>query len=281
MRVTAARPRRRSAAVSVVEVLTSSFVLTLLLGATLAVSNSVARSADRNQIDTRMVGDARLALDEVLYQLRSASLVLPSQTLVGNSYTTAADGKTFVLSAPGYDPASSTMLLADVTDYIAIQYDSTSKVLTETVVAGAGSKRPGRIRKLLVRNLGGFSCTFRARDRATATATGTQAFALKAPLASGATPAVFVDGVATASSLSSSGTYGSVLVPILTAGADVQIVYDVDPTRFATATASISTDSDKPALEAVVKMQFSETDSRGNPRTLSLDGAARLRNRRG
>jgi len=272
--------RRRNAAISQVEALTTAFTLALLLVGALAVTSSVARGTDRYQRDVQMVGDARVGLDEVLYQIRSASMVMPSQqTLAGSSYIPTADGRVVVLSAPGYNPASDTVLLPGVTDYIAF-YTESGK-LKETVVPGLGSARVARTQKTLVKNVDSFQCTFKARDYATGSAVGTNTFALKSRPVSGNTPVVYINGVQTSATYSSSGSYGSVTVSNLALGADVQIVYTVDPTQFATDTASILSDSDKPALEVSVQVRLRDVDNRLNARIVNLDGAARLRNRRG
>lgn len=276
------RRRRRprcAPGLSLVEVSVAMTVMGLLLTTALGISGSVTRAADKNGVETRLTGDAREALDEVLYQVRGASSVLPSRALGGLTYTTNAAGTTVVLSAPGYDPASTTVLLPGVTDYVAFQYDSQAKTVVETLVPGAGSKRPARNRYLLAEKVEGFRCTFRARDVFTP-GTGSVALVLRAPMASGASPIVYVNGVQTAATAVTALSVTTVTVPVTAAGSEVQVVYDVNPTTYATATAALSEDV-KPALEAVVELRFADQDSRRNVRTVTLHGAARLRNRRG
>jgi len=263
------------------EVTVAATVMGMTLTAALGISGAVTRAADKNGIENRQVGDARVALDEVLYQTRSASAVLTDGTLAGFPLVrTSTNGSTVVLAAPGYNPASSTVILPTVTDYVIFQYDAGNKRLLQTTRPGTGSVRPVRSSYVLAKNVSGFRCTFRARDYHLRSG-GQTSFPLKATLATGASTVVLVDGVETPHTRSTSGTFGTVSIGSAVTGTHVEVIYEVNPTSFATDIATILTEGDRPALEAVVELEFAETDSRRKTRTLTLNGAARLRNRRG
>lgn len=295
--------RRARAGFSIMEGLMTAAVLGVLLSSALGISGAVARSGSRGDVETQMVGDARLAVDEMLYQIRSASHVVASQSLTSGgstlTYTTTAasgsianstvslantttsSGSTYVFAAPGYDPAAPTVLLSGVTDYIAIQYDKAAGKVYEVVVPGTGSKRQARTsRRALLKNVKSFYCTFKARDYALATGTSLTVTLRAKPIS---TPVVYVNGAVRTSNVTvaSLGSTATVTLSSLTSGDDVQVVYDVDPSTYATLTSSLTDDEFKPALEATIDIQLAAKDGQNIERVIDLDGAARLRNRRG
>jgi hypothetical protein len=238
----------------------------LTLIAALSVSSLSLRAADKNYTETGQTGGSRQAMDETLYQLRGANQVVRSQSVNGTTTTTGVSQ--VVLAAPGYDPAIAKFYLDNITDYVTLRYDATTKQLLETIVPGTGSVRPTRTNYVLARNVAGCTFTYRVRDYFVSSSTGNTRFTLNAtPLSA---PKAYVNGVATTGSYNSSnGTYQ---VNLNSSKSDVQFVYEISPTSGSNAMALVG--------EVDVVLQFSDKDSRQMTRTMTLQGAARLRNSR-
>jgi hypothetical protein len=251
---------------SIVEFTVAGFVMLLTLLAALSVSSVSLRAADKNYTEVGQTGGSRQAMDETLYQLRGANEVRSSQVVNGTTTTTGASQ--VVLAAPGYDPAVARFYLDNVTDYVSLRYDATNKRLLETIVPGTGSVRPVRTNYVLARNVVGCTFTYRVRDYFVSNATGNTRFTLNAkPLS---TPRVYVNGVATNGSYNSSnGTYQ---VNLSSTKSDVQFVYEISPTSGRSAMLLVG--------EVDVVLQLADKDSRQVTRTMTLQGAARLRNSR-
>jgi Tfp pilus assembly protein PilW len=260
--VARAAGRRRVAGLTIIEMLVTTFVFSLAMAGVLALISAASIAFDRSRVETDQSSDARLAMDEMLYQLRSAGLVISSQTLSGTTYTTGSS--TVTLQAPGYDPSTTNVFLSGVSDAAAFQYDTSTHTLRETIVPGAGSVRPSRSQKVLASNVQSLACTYRVRDQFTTTTAGSVALTLSASPQS--TPTVYVNGAASTASFN--GTSATVSVP--SAHSDVQFVYPVTPTS---ATLPFVTEMD-------VTMSFQTLDSRRIARTMTIQGGARLRNQR-
>jgi hypothetical protein len=247
-----------------VEMVTATAVATAVLFTGLSVSSMALRAADKNGTENGLSGDSRLAMDETLYQLRGCSQVLASHVLNGETHTTSASE--VVLMSPGYNPASPKIFLGSVTDYIAIQYDATSKRLIETIIPGPGSVRPARNKQVIARNVKSCTFTYRVRDIFTSGSSGSTKFTLNAtPLS---TPVLYVNGVLTSYTYNSSNN--SATVSLSGKSNDVQFVYDITP--------SSGTDALARVCEVNAIFQLSTTDGRQITRTATLHGAARLRN---
>jgi type II secretory pathway pseudopilin PulG len=256
------RRRRAMGGLTIIEMLVTTFVFSLAMAGVLALISAASIAFDKGRTETDQGNDARLAMDEMLCQLRASGLIVASQTLGGTTFTTGSAVVTGV--APAYDPATTNVILSGVSDAIAFKYDSQAQTVSETIVAGTGSVRPNRSQRVIARNVQSLACTYRVRDQFTATASGNVNLTLSA--APQATPAVYVNGAAGTCTVS--GTTATVNSPA--AGADIQLVYPVTPTS---ATLPFVSEVD-------VTMNFQALDSRRIARTMTIQGGARLRNQR-
>lgn len=262
--MTAMQDSRRRSALGLTELIVSLFVVSLILAAVISLTGSVLRVTDRSSTDNSMNDNARLAMDEMLLQIRCSSKILPllpGTVLSGNTYTTS--NSSLVLTAPGYNPASSAVFLG-VTDYVTYRFNAANKTLTETIRPGAGSVRPSRIDTVLARNVSSVAYTFKARDQFKVIVAGTRTLTLKAtPLQK---PVAFINGVAATCSWG-----GGATVSVTTAqnGSDVQLIYPVSPAAAVTAASEV---------EAV--LTFTALNGRRQTQTQTIQGAACLRNSR-
>ena len=251
-------------ALGLTELIVALAVVSLILAAVISLTGSVLRVTDRSSTDNNMNDNARLAMDEMLLQIRCGSQILsalPGTVLSGNTYTTSSSS--LVLTAPGYNPANSAIFLG-VTDYMTYRFNAATNTLTETIRPGAGSVRPARVDMVLARNVSNVVFTYKARDQFKVMVAGSRTLTLKAiPLQK---PVAFVNGVAASCTWGGGAT---VTVTTTVNGSDVQFVYPVSP---ASASAAGS------EVEAVVT--FSALNARQQAQTQVIQGAACLRNAR-
>jgi hypothetical protein len=245
-----------------IEVLVGTFVLSLVSAGALGVISAVSTTFSRLATESDEVTAARLAMDEMTFELRGANQVLAAQTLNGVTFTTG--GSTLVFSAPGYDPATAAVFLGGVTDYVAFQHDAAARTLSETLVKGAGSVRPDRNQKVIARSVESAVFTYRVRDQFTAKTTGLGTFTLSATPQT--TPVVYING--SASSCTLVGKVATVTIP--SKNADVKYFYTDTPCA----------DTLPSVTEVDLTMTLQANDSRNITRTLTLSGGARLRNLR-
>jgi len=266
MRVALRLKRRpRCCGLTLIEVMVTTFVLALVLTTLLAMTSVTLRTTDRRQVEGTLHHRARLAMDEVLLQLRASDLVLPSRSIASLTYST--NGSNIVFSSPGYAPSNTSVFLANVTDYVAFTYDTSDKTLRQTIGVGSGSVRPNRTSFRLADKVSSLTFTYHVREQFKAS--GSTTFTLSAtPLAA---PTAFVNGAAAFSSYDAAAK--TVTVASASSGADVQILYTISPTANAGAALAFVSQVD-------VTMVLSNTDGRNITRPFTLNGSARLRNKR-
>jgi hypothetical protein len=241
------------------------FVMSLVLLIALSISSVAMQSADKNNTETGMTGSSRLAMDEALYQIRGAKQVLAASPITGLSGTTGASQ--IVLAAPGYNPAVTSFYLDNITDYVVLRYDTTSKKLFQSLVPGTGSVRPLRTNYVLASNVSSCAFSYRVRDYFTSGAKNNAQFTLKAvPLSR---PVMYVNGVQT-DSFNISGQ--TVTISLTSKSNDIQFVYSINPATAGTTLEFVG--------EVEIALNLLAKDSRQADRTLTLQGAARLRNNR-
>jgi Tfp pilus assembly protein PilV len=257
--------RHAAQGVTMVEVLVAGFVMTLIFSGLVTFVSGVNRSMSQQTTENGLSDSARVSMDEMLSDLRGAKGILASRTLNGTAYTSS--GQDVVFLAPGYDPATTQVVLSGANDAIALDFDSQRGVIEETVVPAAGSIRPARTRYTLARNVLAVAYTYSARETFRAGGTGSQTFTLTGtPMAQ---PLVLVDGIGTACTYNAGARTVTVNVPVR--GANVQALYGVQPTD----TAAL------PLISQVdVAVTFQGQDSRLRTYTFVMPGSARLRNYR-
>ncbi|HVK03522.1 MAG TPA: hypothetical protein VM490_08610 [Armatimonadaceae bacterium] len=258
--------RSRRTASSLTEALVFAAVLGLLMTGVLALVSFAATTGTKTMTMDDLGDDARLAVDEVVYQVRSGDLILPSRTLGTLSYQT--NGSSIVLRTPGYDPATTAVFTGN-SDFVALRFDQNTRMLTQTIQKSTGSARPTRTEKVLARNVASTIFTYRVRDQFTPTESGLHTLTLsRVPLSA---PKVFINGVPAASTFS--GMAQSVTVTTPYRGSDVQVTYAVSPTANSGAALNSVTEVD-------VTIRLTDRDQRNIERVQTLQGGARLRNRR-
>ena len=142
-------------------------------------------------------------------------------------------------------------------------------MLTETIQKSSGSARPTRTEKVLARNVAAAIFTYRVRDQFTATESGAQVLTLsQVPLSA---PKIFINGQPAAPNFNTLSKSLSVTTPYR--GSDVQVTYAVSPTANAGAALANVTEVD-------VTLRLTDRDRRNIERVQTLQGGARLRNRR-
>ncbi len=260
------RPRRGAA---LIETLMAIFVLSLLTTFLLSLGSLAGRTADRGLLETGMQARGRIALDEMLREVRAADQILVNRTISGQNVATGPSD--LVLQAPGFNPAagSGAQVLLAVKDAVAFRYDAAGRRFTETTVVAAGSRRPVRTALVLADNVQSVAFTYFARDAATADG-ATSVYTVEAlPVAA---PTAYVNG-ATAACTWTAGTNTVTLAARPAAGADVQFLYAVDPQASSGAALRYVSRVD-------VVLTLSQTDGRAVRRTVTLAGSAGPRNSR-
>lgn len=264
----AARRRRRAqGAWSIAEVTVASLMIAMLVSGVLALTGTVARSSDKHTTQAELADDARLAVDEMLSHLRGARLVLENGSVAGRSYATG--DAAVVVEAPAYHPAAAGILLPGVSDRVAFRFDRRDGELVESIEPGAGSVRPSRSEKVLARGVADVAFSFRVCDVRPVQKDGSPIFTLSAPATE--TPAAFVNGVRAGCEATAGGSY-RVIASDLRAGDEVQFLYPVSPAAGAAVLGRVT--------QVDVTLRMAARDSRQIERRLTLQGAARLRNRR-
>jgi len=255
-------------AITLVEVLVAVVIISLLGLTMMTGIRALVIGADRQNTESNMGMDARASIDEYLYQSRYASSVVTSYTAATRTFTTG--NSSVVFQAAGYDPSTAGIVLPGVTDYLIFSYDATNRQFLETIVPGAGSKRPSRANYRLARNVQAVTYTYRTRDQFTSTVAGPAIYTLSTNAI--AVPLVYVDGVA-ASCTWSAATPQKISVNTATVGSSILVLYSVSPTDNAGAALSYVKQVD-------VTLDLASNDSRSYTRTLTMTGTACLRNQR-
>lgn len=262
------RGRRSVAGATLLETLAALWVFGLLTTLLLALSSAANRAADHRLIQETLRARARTSLDEILREVRAADRVLPSRVI--SSQTVTSGAANVVLQASGYNPAQAGVAaLLNVKDVIAFRHDATAGTLSETTVVNAASSRPRRTALTFAQRVQSIAYTYYVRDRFAADGIAL-AYTLHAKPS--AAPTAYVNGVAVTSAWVA-GTSTLTLAAKPAAGADIQIVYSVDPA--ANSGAALAWVS-----RVNIVVTLSQTDGRGVARTVTLAGSALLRNYR-
>jgi hypothetical protein len=250
-----------------VETLTATFVMSLVLVSTLGLTSISSKTVDRRTRENGFTGVGRATLDEILREVRAGNQIM--RTCIVNGTTVTTNATNFLVEGPGIDPSSQQGIIPGTYDVCAFLYDPQAKTLRESTVIGSGSKRAKRRDLILARNVSRVEIIYRVRE-AMLTTTGQRVFTLSAVPT--ATPLVFVDGIRK----TTGWTYSGGSTPTVTfqtspgANADVQFQYAIDPTR--------NNGSD---LAYVTMIIYTATMSEGAAKgTITLSGTARLRNSR-
>jgi hypothetical protein len=258
---------RRQRGASMVESLTATFVMSLVVVSTLGLVSIGNKTVDRRTRENGFTGVGRATLDELLREVRAGNQIMKSFTINGTTVTTNAT--TLLVEGPGIDPSSQQGIIPGTYDVCAFIYDPQAKTIRESTVIGTGSVRARRRDLILARNVSRVEIIYRVRE-AIITSTGQKTFTLSARPTQ--TPRVYVNGA-----LRTSGWWyfgGSTPAVVFNdspgANADVQIQYPIDPTR--------NGGSD---LAYVTTIIYTATMSEGAAKgTVTLSGTARLRNSR-
>lgn len=254
------RTRRGYGLVEMLVTVTLAFIMVSMVTTFLSM---MASNTDRQQVDMTLGDSARNSVDEMLVSLRGASRVVVSDTVHGTATTTSGTQISFL--APGYDPASSTVVLEN-DDRIAYVYDPQQRVIRQFLQPTNGSIRPTRNGYVVARNVESVRYLYFARESLKAPGTGSVTHTLTAtPLSK---PLVMVNGVAVACEWTAQSR--TVTFTAATRGSEVQFLYAVQPSEAAAAPLIVQVD---------VEVLFSGKDGRSSTRRLLFPGSARLRNR--
>lgn len=261
---------RRQRGAALIEMLITVFVILLTTSVVLSLAVTAGRVSDRQARQFTLAANARTGLDEMLRELRASDQILIQRTL--NGVVCATDSSNLVFEAPGYDPGSQRGILPGIFDLVAFQYNRAARTITQTTFVDTGSRRPQRAGLVIARNVERVVYAFEVREVFSA-AGGVAAFPLSArALTSGGLPVAYVNGAATGS-VYNALTKTVTLAAAPAAGALVQILYAVDPG-----------DNNGAWLAFVnsvsITLTLSQPDGRSITRTITLGGAARLRNQR-
>lgn len=257
--------RRLVRGLSLTEVLVAGFVLALVLTGVATFVNGVGSAMSRQETTNDLSNYSRLTMDEMLLHLREAKRLIPTRNINGADFQT--DTNDIVFLTPGYDPATTQVVLPNVDDTIAFQFDAEEGAIKETIVPGTGSTRPVRQAKVIARNVRDVAYTFSVREEFTAPATGSQSFMLRAIPRTA--PMVQIDGIGVQSSYDPEARAVTAEVPVR--GAKVQVVYGISTAD--TASYPLVTQVD-------IAVTFAGIDSRQRTYSFITPGSARLRNHR-
>ncbi len=140
-------------------------ISSLLIISLLSIAPGVAQSNDRQLTEMPIKSSGRTTIDEMLFQLRAANGILPSQTLNRTKFT--SDSQNIVFTAPAYNDKAadnSDVTLAGSLNTVAFSYDPARGNLYETIVPQTGSARKSRPRYLLASNVVGVAYTYYAHE---------------------------------------------------------------------------------------------------------------------
>lgn len=263
VRSSSRRRNRACLGVSSAEMMTGLFLTTTILAGVSTVSLVTARAAEDTKISATLSTTQQTAADEILYQLRAGSEVVTSSQINGITYTTGANSIVFKASA--YNASTGGSILTGQNDVIVFSYDSQAKALRETTVPAIGSLRGTRNRFKLAKNVTGVTFSYLARDQFTAMTSGTTTYTLNTRAT--ATPTVYVNGEVGTCTYNSTTRVATVTNTPL--GADIQFQYTVDPS---------SSDALLRVSQVNVSVTVAATNNRQSTQTITLSGAARLRN---
>jgi Tfp pilus assembly protein PilV len=256
--------RRAQRGLSLFEVMITTVVLSWIFTAVVTLALSTSRATDRHRTEADLSNHARLAVDEMLSQLRASDRVLVSQSIGGATYSTGSSN--IVFSAPGYDPTTTAVILPGVTDYIAYTY--AEGTLRETIAPGAGSVRPARTNFIIAKKVTGVTYTYRMRDQFICSSS--TSYTLNAAADPVASLKAYVNGIARTCTYNADTRQATVTS---SNGDDVQFIYAVSPTANSGAWLQFVTEVD-------VAITLNGVDGRQITRTITVPGGARLRNRR-
>jgi hypothetical protein len=206
-----------------IDLVVSSFVLSLVIAGILHVTSAAGRVQARTQAESSMAQRARLSANEMMMQLRAGDVVVGSFTIPSSTTSYTTSDSSIVVQATGVDPATDLIKLSGVTDYLAFQFRSGSApnygTIEETIYRGATtSKRPDRINLVVAKQVSAVAYEYRIRDyygpptddsaagetitpgnnltlvRTTTPAYGTATLPLRATPTTGVLPKVFING---------------------------------------------------------------------------------------
>jgi type II secretory pathway pseudopilin PulG len=255
---------------TLLEMLVGCFVLVLMLFMALGFFSAAARSNDRNKTDMALADGGRRSVDEMLYQIRGASQIVPSRG------TTVTDSASVVLRCPSFNTGDPTLLLG-TDDYVTFRFDPDRHQITETIEKGTpSSQRPTRTQQVLVRDVAAVRFSYRAREKFGAPTAGMFSKKLSAP--ADGPPLAYVDGVATSCAYNPATNIVTVTIPVTSPQrtVDVQFAYTI-PSQQAAGPYLVH------VREVAVEVQLSrQGDAPGAlaNRANRLQGTACLRNRR-
>jgi hypothetical protein len=275
------RYRSQIAGTTIVEALVACAITSMLIFTLLSIASAVAQSNDKQLVEIPLAGSGRTTIDEMLFQLRGAKAILPSQTIGGTKYVSDSDN--IVFSAPAYnDKASDTsdvQLPGNTTDTVAFSFDAAKGNLYETIAPQAGSARKTRTKYLLARKVVDVTYTYYAHEHYHFASPSilNKILSLKASWPPGSSPTVkvLVNGDAAVNYLMNpdQALHLIALVNIPQGKTDVDIFYIVDGASGATIPFDVVT-----KVDATVTIR--DTDSRLVKHTFTIAGSANLRNER-
>lgn len=163
MRTTQRNPAQGA---TLIEAMVACAISCLLILTLISAASSIAQSNDRQFVEMPLAGSARTAIDEMLFQLRGAKTVLPSQTIDGVKFTSDSDN--IVFSAPAYSDkaaeGSDVVLPDNSVDTVAFSFDAAKGQLCETIEPQAGSARKTRSQYVLARKVVNVTYTYYAHE---------------------------------------------------------------------------------------------------------------------
>ncbi len=261
-------PRHRArCGATLIDMLAGLFVLGLVSTMMLGLTSATSRTTDRRNTENNLGIQARTAMDEVLREVRSGDEIIAGIDIGANKFKTTDDQIT--IHAPGFDPASTRVLLPGVFDLVNLEHDSANRTLVQTTVVGVGSKRPVRKDFVLAKNVEDVVFTYYVRDRFEGT--GTATFVLNARPSDTSAVKAYVNGApATVTYIPSSPTGTVSISPAPPSGVDVQCVYTVSHNQSGGAWLGMVSRVD-------VTLTFSDMAGLAT-RTVTLTGSGRVRN---
>jgi Tfp pilus assembly protein PilV len=260
--------RRAQRGVSLVETVTATVIFTAVIAGTAALTSVVFRTNTRAMVEAPMANASRSSLDELNFQLRGGTAVVPSFT--ANSLTYSSTTTSVALKSQAFNTTLANPIISGVFDYVGFTYDSTAHQLTETILPGTGGTRPARNSFVIAKNVSAVTFSYLARNQFTAASSSSTVFSLSAlPIA---TPTVYINGAQTSNFSWSAGSQ-QVTVNGLVSGSDVQVVYTVSPT----ASSGVALNA---VTQVTARLDLQKTDGMNITRTFTLEAGARLRNQR-
>ena len=265
---------------TLLEAVIACAISSLLIISLLSIASGVVQSNDRQLTEMPIKNSGRTTIDEMLFQLRAANSILPSQTLNGTKFT--SDTQNIVFTAPAYNDKAadnSDVTLAGATDTVAFSFDAARGNLYETIVPQTGSARKSRPHYLLASKVVNVAYTYYAHEHYhySSPIILNQILSLQASWPQGSSPTVkvLVNSKAALGYLANPNQtlHTIALLNIPQGNADIDIFYIVDGSGGGTIPFNVVNQ-----VDATVTIR--DTDGRRVQRTFTIAGSANLRNER-